>query len=336
MRQPIGRPANETAGEVRQVSRETARRVLEIESQAIAEMADRIGVEFDRAVAMLCECKGRVIVTGMGKSGIICQKIAATLSSTGRPAHFVHPAEALHGDLGMIVDGDVLLAVSNSGETDELVRLVELVRRLGARIVAFSGRPGSTLARYADVCLDVGVRQEACSLDLVPTASTSAALAMGDAVAVACYEKRGFSPADFARYHPGGRLGRKLLQVGALMHREEDLPVVRESAGMEEAVQEMNRKKLGMTCVVDDAGRLAGVLTDGDLRRRMLADPCPLEGGVAGTMTRNPVTIGPEALATEALKIMEERKITSVPVVDSDRALLGVIQIHDLWRTELF
>jgi len=318
------------------VSRETARRVLEIEAQAIAALAERIGEEFDLAVELLCECKGRVIVTGMGKSGIICQKIAATLSSTGRPAHFMHPAEALHGDLGMIVAGDVLLAVSNSGETDELVRLVELVRRLGARIVALSGRPDSTLARYADVRLDVGVRQEACSLDLVPTASTSAALAMGDALAVACYERRGFSPADFARYHPGGRLGRKLLQVGMLMHSREGLPVVLQSATMEEAVREMSRKKLGMTCVVDEAGRLSGVFTDGDLRRRILAVPDALDGAVADAMTRTPVTIGPRALATEALKIMEERKITSVPVVDSDRSLLGVIQIHDLWRTELF
>jgi arabinose-5-phosphate isomerase len=318
------------------VSRETARRVLEIESQAIAALGERIGEEFDRALELLCECKGRVIVTGMGKSGIICQKIAATLSSTGRPAHFMHPAEALHGDLGMIVAGDVLLAVSNSGETDELVRLVELVRRLGASVVALSGRSDSTLARYADVCLDVGVRQEACSLDLVPTASTSAALAMGDALAVAGYERRGFSPADFARYHPGGRLGRKLLEVRMLMHRGDGLPVVPESAAMQEAVQEMSRKKLGMTCVVDGNGRLVGVLTDGDLRRRMLAAARPLEGTVAEAMTSTPVTIGPEALATEALKIMEERKITSVPVVDASRALLGVIQIHDLWRTELF
>jgi len=318
------------------VSRETARRVLEIESQAIAALADRIGEQFDLALELLCGCSGRVIVTGMGKSGIICQKIAATLSSTGRPAHFLHPAEALHGDLGMIVAGDVLLAVSNSGETDELVRLVELVRRLGARIVALCGRPDSTLARHADVCLDVGVRQEACSLDLVPTASTSAALAMGDALAVACYERRGFSPAEFARYHPGGRLGRKLLQVGMLMHRDEGLPLVREAATMEEAVQEMSRKKLGMTCITDEAGRLSGVLTDGDLRRRLLAVPRPLEGSVAAAMSRTPVTIGPEALATAALKIMEERKITSLPVVASDGILVGVIQIHDLWRTELF
>jgi arabinose-5-phosphate isomerase len=318
------------------VSQETARRVLQLEAQAIAELADRVGDEFERALRLLYECEGRVVVTGMGKSGIICQKIAATLSSTGRAAYFMHPAEALHGDLGMMVAGDVLLAVSNSGETEEIVRLIELVRRLGAKIIALSGDPQSTLARHADAHLDVSVRREACPLDLVPTASTSAALAMGDALAVACYRRRGFSSEDFARYHPGGRLGRKLLQVGVLMHRDEGLPVVHASAGMKDAVQEMNRKKLGMTCVVDDGGRLCGLLTDGDLRRRMLAAPDPLAGTVDEVMIRTPVTIGPEALATEALKMMEERKITSLPVVDASDELLGVIQIHDLWRTELF
>jgi arabinose-5-phosphate isomerase len=322
--------------EVAEVSREIARKVLQIESQAIAELADRVDEDFERALQLLCECEGRVVVTGMGKSGIICQKIAATLSSTGRAAYFMHPAEALHGDLGMMVAGDVLLAVSNSGETEEIVRLIELVRRLGAKIVALSGNPNSTLARHADAHLDVSVRREACPLDLVPTASTSAALAMGDALAVACYKKRGFSLEDFARYHPGGRLGRKLLQVGMLMHRDEGLPVVHVSVGMSEAVEEMSRKKLGMTCVVDDQGRLSGILTDGDLRRLMLESAEPLAGTVTEAMIRTPVTIDPEALATEALKMMEERKITSLPVVDSKGLLLGVIQIHDLWRTELF
>jgi arabinose-5-phosphate isomerase len=310
--------------------------VLKIEAQAIADLADRVDEEFERALQLICECQGRVVVTGMGKSGIICQKIAATLSSTGRAAYFMHPAEALHGDLGMMVAGDVLLAVSHSGETEEIVRLIELVRRLGAKIIALSGDPDSTLARHADAHLNVGVRREACPLDLVPTASTTAALAMGDALAVACYERRGFSLEDFARFHPGGRLGRKLLQVGMLMHRDEDLPVVPESSTMEQAVQEMSAKKLGMTCVVDPEGRLTGVLTDGDLRRRMLAAPEPLAGGVIEAMIRTPVTIGADALATEALKMMEDRKITSLPVVDDASRLLGVIQIHDLWRTELF
>jgi arabinose-5-phosphate isomerase len=318
------------------VSRETARRVIEIESQALADLATRLDDNFDSALDLLAGCEGRVIVTGMGKSGIIAQKIAATLSSTGRPAYFMHPAEALHGDLGMIVAGDVLLALSNSGETAEIVRLLELVRRLGARIIGMSGRQDSTLARFADVFLDVGVNQEACSLDLLPTASTSAAMAMGDALAVACYERRGFSTTDFARYHPGGRLGRKLMQVGMLMHRGAELPLVRGTESMAAAVREMDRKKLGMTCIVDDGGRLSGVLTDGDLRRRMLASPSPMAGEAADAMIRTPTTISPEALTTEALKIMEDKKITSLPVVDPAGLLLGVIQIHDLWRTELF
>ncbi|HKQ62304.1 MAG TPA: KpsF/GutQ family sugar-phosphate isomerase [Candidatus Polarisedimenticolaceae bacterium] len=315
---------------------ETARRVLRIEAQAVAELADRVDAAFDRAVEHLVGCRGRVIVTGMGKSGLICQKIAATLSSTGCPAYFMHPAEALHGDLGMLVAGDVLLAVSNSGETHELVRLLEIVRRLGATIVALTGAPGSTLARLADVHLDVSVREEACGWDLVPTASTTAALAMGDALAVACYEARGFTPQDYARYHPGGRLARKLLEVGMLMHRDDGVPRVGLEATLQQAVEEINRGRLGMTCVVDAAGRLAGVLTDGDLRRRTLRVRVPLEGRVEEAMTREPASIGPAALATEALRLMEQRKITSLPVVDDDRTLLGVIQIHDLWRTQLF
>lgn len=316
--------------------REIARQVLEIEARAVAELAGRLDEGFDRAVEMLVGCKGRVLLTGMGKSGIIAQKIAATFSSTGTPAYFMHPAEAIHGDLGMIVSGDVLLALSNSGETGEIVRLLELVRRLGASIVALSGSPRSTLARRADVHLDVGVRREAGSLDLLPTASTTAALAMGDALVVACYEKRGFSRGDFARFHPGGRLGRKLLTVADLMHTGEGVPTVREQTPMPEALREMSAKKLGMTCVVDGEGLLAGVMTDGDLRRRMLRVEKPLQGTAQSAMTTTPATIGPDALATEALRILEERKITSLPVVDASRRLLGVIQIHDLWRTELF
>ena len=316
--------------------RETARRVLEIESAAVARLADRLNEDFDRAIDLLVGCRGRIVVTGMGKSGLVCQKIAATFSSTGCPSYFMHPAEAVHGDLGMIVAGDVLLAVSNSGETEEIVRLLELVRRLGARIVALSGNPESTLARHADVHLDVSVDQEACSWDLIPTASTTATLAMGDALAVASYERRGFSPQDFARFHPGGRLARKLLPVSALMHAGDELPRVSRGAALDAAVKEMSDKGLGMTCVVDEGGRLDGVLTDGDLRRRMLATPRPMAGTIDDAMTRSPSTIGPEALASEALQIMEEKRITSLPVVDARRMLQGVIQIHDLWRTELF
>jgi len=318
------------------VPKTTARRVLEIESRAIADLVDRLDESFDHAVKMLAECRGRVIVTGMGKSGIIAQKIAATFSSTGRPAYFVHPAEALHGDLGMIVSGDLLLALSNSGETAEIIRLLELVRRIGTQIIAMSGNPESTLAQHADAHLDVGVDKEACGMDLIPTASTTAALAMGDALAVASFEERGFSQKDFARFHPGGRLGRKLQQVDSLMHRGEGVPVVRDVAGLDEAILEMDRKKLGMTCVVDTENKLVGMLTDGDLRRRMLRTDNPMKGTAADAMTRNPITIGAEAVASEALKLMEDRKITCLAVVETDGELAGVIQIHDLWRTELF
>jgi arabinose-5-phosphate isomerase len=310
--------------------------VLEIESRAISGLVDRLDEDFDRAVRLLVDCRGRVIVTGMGKSGIVSQKIAATLSSTGCPAYFLHPAEAVRGDLGMIVSGDLLLALSNSGETAEIVRLLELVRRLGAHIVALSGDPASTLARHADVHLNVGVDQEACGLDLVPTASTTAALAMGDALAVAAYEVRGFSEKDFARFHPGGRLGRKLQQVNSLMHQGDGVPRVSGGADLREAIEEMDRKKLGMTCVVDEEGRLTGVLTDGDLRRHLLRVAEPMKGTASEAMTRDPMTIGADAVATEALKLMEDRKITSLPVVEKDGTLAGVIQIHDLWRTELF
>jgi arabinose-5-phosphate isomerase len=318
------------------VSREIARRVLTIESEAVAALAARLDPQFDRAVDLVVSCTGRVVVTGMGKSGIVCQKIAATLSSTGAPAYFLHPAEALHGDIGLLVPGDIVLIVSNSGETEELVRCYELIRRIGVPIVAFTGQPGSTLARHADVHVDVSVAREACALDLAPTASTTAALAMGDALAVACYERRGFTAEDFARRHPGGRLGRKLTEVGELMRRGDAVPRVSLKASMAEAVQEMTAKGLGMTCVLDGDGKLAGILTDGDLRRRMLKNDKPLSGSVADAMTQKPVTILPGALAADALRILEDRKITSLAVVDATGRLAGVLQIHDLWRTQLF
>ena len=314
----------------------TARRVLTIESEAVAALAVKVDSAFDRAVDLLFECKGRVVVSGIGKSGIICHKIAATLSSTGTPAYFLHPAEAVHGDIGLVVTGDVVLVVSNSGETEELVRCLELVRRLGIPIIAMTGRKDSTLARYADVNIDVSVAREACALDLAPTASTTAALAMGDALAVACYERRGFSATDFARTHPGGRLGRKVVVVSELMRRGEAVPKVPATASMADAVHEMSAKGLGMTCVVDSEGKLAGILTDGDLRRRMLSTERPLDGAVESAMTTRPFTIAPDALAGEALRILEERKITSLAVTGADGKLAGVLQIHDLWRTQLF
>ena len=315
---------------------ETARRVLTIEADAIRNLIDRLDNSFVEAVEMLLGCEGRIVLTGLGKSGLICQKIAATLSSTGMPSYFMHPAEALHGDLGMVTSGDVVVALSNSGETDEIVKLLELIRRIGAGIIALSGAPKSTLATEADVHIHVGVDKEACNLDLVPTASTSAALAMGDALAIACYESRGFTENDFARFHPGGRLGRKLIRVQKLMHSGDALPTAARGLPVLEAIELLDRHKLGMICVTESDGRLCGVLTDGDLRRLLLQPGSPLEGPVESIMTPNPATIGPSALATEALRLMEERKITSLPVVDERQILSGVIQIHDLWRTQLF
>lgn len=318
------------------VVRDTGRRVLEIESRAVHELIERLDERFDRAVEMFVDCRGRIIVTGMGKSGLIGQKVAATLSSTGRPANFMHPAEAIHGDLGMLTEEDVLLALSSSGETAEIVRLLELVRRIGARIVALTGDEGSTLARHADIHIDVAVREEACNLDLVPTASTTALLAMGDALAVACYEQRGFSERDFARFHPGGRLGRKLQRVEPLMHSGDALPACGEDEDLRQAIEQLNARSFGIVCLTGAGGRLTGVLTDGDLRRRMLSTRDPMNGKAKDAMIGAPLTMRADALAVDALKLMEERKITALPVVDEKHRLLGLIHIHDLWRTELF
>ena len=318
------------------VTRIIARRVLEIEARAVGELIDRLDQDFDRAVELLEACRGRVVVTGMGKSGLIGQKIAATLSSTGQPANFMHPAEALHGDLGMLTEKDVLLTLSNSGETPEVVRLLELVRRIGARIIALTGRSDSTLAHHADVHTDVAVREEACNMDLVPTASTTAMLAMGDALAVACYEQRGFSEHDFARFHPAGHLGRKLQLVEPLMHTGKALPACSVDADLREALETMSACGMGVICITVANGKLAGVLTDGDLRRRMLRGGDPMQGSVEDAMTRDPLTIRADALAADALKLMEAEKVTSLPVVDETNRLLGLIHIHDLWRTQLF
>ncbi len=315
---------------------DTARRVLEIEAEAIRELAGRLDGSFEKAVEMMLACRGRIVLTGLGKSGLICQKIAATLSSTGMPSLFMHPAEALHGDLGMVASGDLVLALSNSGETDEIVKLLDLIRRLGAKIIALSGNSESTLARNADAHIHVGISKEACSLDLVPTASTTAALAMGDALAIACYEQRGFTEKDFARFHPGGRLGRKLIRVSDLMHRDGGIPCARADLPLSDTIRIMDDYKLGMVCITGEGGRLAGILTDGDLRRLLLSTADPLIGTAGNVMVSDPVTILPDALATEALMSMEEKKITSLPVVDADGRLAGVIQIHDLWRTQLF
>lgn len=314
---------------------ELARNVLRIEAEAILGLVDRLDGRFERAVQLLLECQGRVILTGMGKSGIICRKIAATLSSTGTPAFFLHPAEAIHGDLGVLQGNDVLVALSYSGETDELLRLVETLKRVGARMLAITGFPGSTLAQAADVTLECRVNEEACPLNLAPTASTTAALALGDALAMALLVRKGFRQEDFANLHPGGKLGKRLMRAEQLMHVGTDLPVVAADTAMRDVIYEMSRKGLGMTCVVADEGRLAGIITDGDLRRHM-GEPGVLERRAAAVMTTNPVTIDRGMLAVEALNLMERRKITSLVVIDAGGRLEGVVHLHDLWRTEMF
>jgi arabinose-5-phosphate isomerase len=316
-------------------SLDLARRVLRTEAAAILGLVDRIDATFDRAVQLLYECEGRVIVTGMGKSGLICRKIAATLSSTGTSAWFLHPAEAIHGDLGAIRENDVVIALSHSGETDELIRLLESIRRIGARLIALTGDPASTLARAADVTLNCGITEEACPMNLVPTASTTAALAMGDALAMTLLVRKGFREEQFASLHPGGKIGRRLMTVEQVMHAGDAAPIVGVSAAMPEVFHEMSSKRLGMTCVVEADGRLAGIFTDGDLRRLMARVSNVLALSAGDVMTRNPITIVRNLLAVEALKVMETHKITSVVVVDRDLSVQGVVHLHDLWRTQM-
>ena len=310
-----------------------ARKVLQTEADAILALVERLDERFEHAVRLLIDCRGRVIVTGMGKSGLICRKIAATLASTGTPAFFLHPAEAIHGDLGVIQGDDVILALSNSGETDELLRLLETIKRLGARLIVLTGRDGSTLAHAADVALDCHVSEEACPLNLVPTASTTAALAMGDALAMTVLVAKGFRQEDFASLHPGGKIGKRLMRAEQLMSAGDQAPIVRLTTPMAEVVYEMSRKGLGMTCVVDEGGRLEGIITDGDLRRHMSASANLLERRAMDVMTRNPVTIDRSTLAAEALHVLEQRKITAIVVVDASRQVEGVVHLHDLWRT---
>jgi arabinose-5-phosphate isomerase len=313
-----------------------ARQVLETEAAAILALLDRIDGAFERAVDVLQRCSGRVIVTGMGKSGIICRKIAATLSSTGTPAFFLHPAEAIHGDLGVIQRGDAVVALSYSGETDELLRLLETIRRQDARLVAVTGAPASTLGQAADVTLNCRVNEEACPLNLVPTASTTAALALGDALAMALLVRKGFKQEDFANLHPGGKLGKRLMRVEHLMHSGDQLPCVEPTTPMRDVIYEMSSKGLGMTCVAGADRRLAGIITDGDLRRHMDGSTDVLTRAASDVMTAAPVTIAGSTLAVEALNAMEAKRITSLVVVGDGRIIRGVLQIHDLWRTELF
>jgi arabinose-5-phosphate isomerase len=318
------------------MSLETARRVLRIEARAIEEVMARLDSTFERAVDLLLACKGRVVVTGMGKSGLVARKISATLSSTGTPSFFLHPADAVHGDLGMLARGDAMLGVSYGGETDEIVALLEALRRLEIPLVMLTGKPKSTLGEASAVILDVTVSEEACSLNLAPTASTTVAMAIGDALAVSLLERRGFQPDDFAALHPGGRLGKKLLRVEHLMNAGAALPRVNVNAAMPDVFHEMSAKKLGMTTITTADGKLAGILTDGDLRRLMEKHGgATLELTAADAMTRNPQTIGPHTLASEALNLMEKRRITSVVVTSETGAVLGVVHLHDLWTLQL-
>ncbi|MCC7007556.1 MAG: KpsF/GutQ family sugar-phosphate isomerase [Acidobacteria bacterium] len=313
-----------------------ARKVLETEAKAILGLIPRLDGQFDRALDLLEHCTGRVIVSGMGKSGIIARKIAATLSSTGTSAVFLHAAEAVHGDLGVVQANDVVLVLSYSGETEELVRLLEAIRRIGARLIALTGTPASTLGHAADATLSSEVAEEACPWNLAPTASTTAALAMGDALAMALAHRKGFNHEQFAHLHPGGRLGKRLMRVGALMHGGAALPAVAPDALMPDVIHEMSSKRLGMTCVVDEHGRLAGIVTDGDLRRHMTPGSNLLERQAREIMTRLPVTIHRDLMAVEALRVMEARKITAVVVVDASNVVEGVVHLHDLWRTQMF
>jgi arabinose-5-phosphate isomerase len=314
-----------------------ARQVLRTEAAAILGLVDRVDAAFERAVQMLFDCRGRVIVTGMGKSGIICRKIAATLSSTGTSAWFLHPAEATHGDLGAIRDDDVVIALSYSGETEELLRLLESIRRLGARLIALTGDPASTLAKAADVTLDCSIAKEACPMNLAPTASTTAALAMGDALAMTLLVRKGFGEDQFASLHPAGKLGRRLARVENLMVSGAAAPIVRTTTRLvPDVFHEMSSKRLGMTTVVDDNGRLLGIFTDGDLRRLMSKAANVLELTAGEVMTPRPITIQRGLLAVEALKVMETHKITSIVVTDDAGTVEGVVHLHDLWRLQMF
>ncbi|MNM52689.1 Arabinose 5-phosphate isomerase KdsD [compost metagenome] len=314
----------------------SGRRVFQIESTELDRVGNRIGAEFAAACRLVLASRGRVVTTGMGKSGHIARKIAATLASTGTPSFYVHPGEAGHGDLGMITEDDVVLALSYSGESDEVLMLLPVFKRQGNLLISMTGKPESSLAKAADVHLDVNVDHEACPLALAPTSSTTASLAMGDALAVALLDARGFTADDFARSHPAGSLGRRLLlHITDVMHGGDELPAVREDASLSQALMEMSRKRLGMTSVVDADGRLAGLFTDGDLRRALDTDLDVRTAGIAEVMTRNPRTIGADHLAVEAARLLEKHHINGLIVVDGDNRPVGALNIHDLLRAKV-
>jgi arabinose-5-phosphate isomerase len=313
-----------------------ARRVLEVEAAAILGLVEHLDSTFIDVVELINASSGRVVTMGLGKSGIICRKITATLASTGTPSFFLHPAEAIHGDLGMLVKGDVALAVSNSGETEELVRLLPSLKRIGAEIVAITGNPQSTLAKGADHHLSAAISKEACPLGLAPTASTTATLALGDALAMALLIRKGFKEEDFAFFHPGGKLGKRFLKVADLMHKGDDVPIVSRDTLMHEVIYEMSKKGFGVAAVTDGNRRLEGIITDGDLRRLLQRDEQILRKSAGESMKPDPLTVSGSELAAAALQLMEERKVTSLFIVDEERRIDGIIHIHDLWGLELF
>jgi arabinose-5-phosphate isomerase len=314
---------------------ESARKVIRIEAEAVESLAARLDENFAKAVLMILECPGRVVVTGMGKSGLICQKMAATMASTGTPAIFLHPAEGVHGDLGMLMKGDLVVAVSNSGETEEIARILPVIKRMGLPLIAMAGSPGSTLGRAGDVFLDISIKEEACPLQLAPTASTTVTLAMGDALAVALLLQRGFREEDFALYHPGGALGKRLLlRVEDLMHVGADIPTVNVNTPLKDALYEISSKKLGITGVVDEQGGLVGVFTDGDLRRTIEQGIEVLNKPICEIMGGKPKRILRTNLAAKALQRMEEYKITSLFVFETEeeQVPVGIIHLHDLLK----
>ncbi len=316
--------------------RNIGKRVLSLEADAIQKASERLGVEFDQCVHLLRNTKGRIIVTGLGKSGLVGKKISATFASCGYPSIFIHATDAVHGDLGNITENDVVMAISYSGETIEVINLIQFIKRIGAKLIGVCGNLNSQLAKYSDVVLDISVHKEACPIGLVPTASTTLTLALGDALAVALMEIDGFNEETYRKYHPGGQIGKKLLKVKYLMHTGPEVPTVNPHMLMEETIREMSNKGLGMVVITDETKKVMGIITDGDLRRLLQRYRNFLQMETKDCMHTSPICIFPDTLATEALKIMETNRITSLIVIDKENTLLGVIHLHDLWRTEMF
>ncbi len=313
-----------------------AKEVLEIESYAVKAQIENLNTDFSKAVNEISKLEGRLICTGVGKSGLIMQKVAATFSSTGTPAIFLHPSEAIHGDLGIVQEEDIVLAASYSGNTQEIVTLIPFLKRIGVKIIAITANRDSALAKHCDFLIPISIDTEACPLNLAPTASTTATLALGDALAMAVMHKRNFTREDFAKLHPGGNIGKKLMKIEELMHTGEKIPKVTENTTMRETIYEMSRKGFGVTAVTDENDTLLGVITDGDLRRLLEREENPLSIPAKNVMTKHPKTINPEELASVALKKMEKHKITSLLVTNEEKKLIGIVHIHDLWRLELF